>query len=247
LLLPDATFDKVILHRGFIEGEPIVLMRRLPDARRADLMLIEGHAPLDARPLLERAMLRLAHFHADAEPHTDPALGDATRARMRVAELLGKLAPVLTQGQRERLMTETSDWLDALAPTLAHRVAEWRVRTVHGEVRLEHLFLPGQGVSDAAIVDPNDGPDDERTLDTAEEVMSLALELDVVLGPELSDRVVDTYAAATADATLRKVARFYKRLGCLRRAAEALLDAAEPAADVAEAESRARYFIERAL
>lgn len=247
VLRPDSNFDKVILHRGLIEGEPIVLMRRLPDAQRADRLLLDGLAPEAARPLLERAMVRLARYHANAEHYTDPALADAPRARARLATVLEQVAPALTAAEHERLTRETGEWLDALAPTLLHRVAERRVRSLHGEVRLEHLFLAGRGASEPAFIDPNEGPDEERMLDTAEEVMSLALELDAVLGRELSDRVVDAYAAETADATLRKVARFYKRLGCLRRAAEALVEAAEPEADAAEAQGRARFFIECAL
>jgi len=247
VLRPDANFDKVILHRGFIEGEPLVMMRRLPDAQRADRLLLAGLAPEEARRPLEQAMLRLARFHANAEHFTDPLHGDAARIHGRFTGVLETLMPVLVPAEHERLLDETGEWIATLEPTFAHRVAERRVRTLHGEVRLEHLFLPGGGLADATFIDPNDGPDEERTLDTGEEVMSLALELDMLLGRELSDRVVDTYASETADATLRKVSRFYKRLGCLRRASEALLDAAEPEPDVAEAEGRARFFIERAL
>lgn len=247
VLLPDDSGDKVILHRGFIQGEPIVMMRRLPDAQRADHFLLADHDPAEARRLLDRAMVRLARFHAEAEHHATPPFGDAGRARARFEAVLAKVVPLLTPDEHARLSNETREWLDALEPTLAHRVAERRVRSLHGEVRLEHLFLPGQGVTDAAFIDPNDGPDDERALDTAEEVMGLALELDALLGPEVSDRIVETYATETADATLRKVARFYKRLGCMHRAAEALVDAAEPGADVDDANGKARFFMERAL
>jgi len=247
VLLPDDNNDKVILHRGFIEGEPIVMMRRLPDAQRADHLLLAEADPAEARRLLDRAMVRLARFHAEAEHHASPPFGDAGRARSRFEAVLAQVMVALTPEEHAGLAGETAEWLAALEPTLAHRVAERRVRSLHGEMRLEHLFLPGQGVADAVFIDPNDGPDSERALDTAEEVMGLALELDALIGPEASDRVIETYATGTADATLRKVARFYKRLGCLHRAAEALRDAAEPQADAAEAKGRARFFIERAL
>ena len=237
--------DRVLLHRGFVEGEPVVLMRRLPDALRADVLLTEVD-PDEGQRRLEGFLQRLARFHAQAEAHEKPPFGRPERARERFEAFMEIVAPLLEPRERERLEDETGQWLERLAPTFAHRVMERRVRTVHGDLRMEHLFL-GADDRDVALIDPNDDQDSERALDTAEEVMSLALELDQVICRAATDRAIEAYAIATLDVTLRRVARFYKRLGCLRRAAEAFIEGLEPDADQDDAHGRARGFIALAL
>jgi len=247
----DAARDVFVVQPGWVTGEPVVLMRRLPDEQRADHVLLSGIATSRVLDQLEMAMQRLASFHANAEFHVEPPYADPATPGHRFHAALGRLGAALGEAERTALITETSAWLERLAPSFEHRIIERRVRSLHGQIRLEHLFLAGlarvQGRAPVAFIDPDDGPDEGRMLDIAEDVMSLALELDAILGTAASDRVVDAYAAQTSDASLRKVARFYKRLGCLRRAAEALEEAGEPDADAAEANERARFFIERAL
>jgi len=260
-LSPEVYFEDVVLRLdgpggrcallpGTGEGEPIVAMRRLPDGHRADRLLLEGASPDLVRRQLDLAMQQLARFHANAEQHGQPPFGDPGRPKARFEAVMAKLAPALEESERSQLENETLAWLAALLPTLARRVAERRIRSVHGELRLEHIFLPGDALAGSlgsvAFIDPNDGPDGERAIDTAEEVMSLAIELDVFIGNEATNRAIETYATHTADATLRKVSRFYKRLACLHRAAEALAEAAEPDVSFEEGTARVRFFIERA-
>lgn len=247
----DEARDMFVLQPGWIVGEPVVLMRRLPDTQRADRVLLSGVPAPRLIEQLELAMQSLASFHASAEFHTVPPLADPAHPGQRFHALMERLGPALSDAERTALLGETGAWLDRLAGTFAHRILERRVRSGHGEIRLEHMFLPGEervsGRAPVAFIDADDGPDEGRVIDIAEDVMSLALELDAVIGQAASDRVVDAYAGQTGDASLRKVARFYKRLGCLRRAAQALTEAEEPGADAAEANGRARFFVERAL
>ncbi len=229
------------------DGEPVLWMRRLPDELRADTRLASGAPQETLHAALEHAMQRLARLHGEAEVHVHPPFGEPTRARARFEAALTRIADRLDPSDRDRLARQTGEWLDELADTLAHRVYERRVRTVHGELRAEHVFLPGPGLRDVVFIDPHDGHDAERALDTAEEVMSFALDLELLIGPERTARVIDVYAGETYDGTLRKVDRFYKRLACLRRVAEALDDGAEPGADQAEVAERVRFFVARAL
>lgn len=244
-VLRPAEDGRIMLHRGFVEGEPVVLMRRLPDETRADAFLADA-APDEAQRRLARFFERLARFHANAESHDKPPFGRPERPRERFEAALALVAPLLSPAEHERLRDETGEWLARLAPTFTHRIMERRVRTVHGDLRMEHLFL-GAADADLALIDPNDDQDSERALDTAEDVMSLALELEVVLGREATHRAIEAYASATLDVTLRRVARFYTRLACVRRAAEAVIDGLEPDADVHDAHDRARGFIALAL
>ncbi len=162
----------------------------------------------------------------------------------RFERALAQIRDRIEPAQHEQLARETAGWATQMLPTFQHRITERRVRVLHGAVRLEHIFVKGPGLPEAAIIDGNDAPDHERVGDTAEDIMGLAIELDAALGVDISARIVDAYAAETADASLRKVARFYKRFACLVRAGEAWNDAADgdPSAD-----ERARFFVRRSL
>ncbi len=235
--------DHVTMVRGYVEGEPIVLSRRLPDAQHAEALLA-ANADDDLRRGLEQAVVRLARFHAKSEMFTSGPLANERRPVQRFEQALERIREHLEPAQHEQLARETAEWATQLLPTFQHRIIERRVRLLHGAVRLEHIFVKGPGLPEAAIIDGSDAPDHERANDIAEDIMGLAIEIDAALGVDIGARVVDAYAAETTDASLRKVARFYKRLACMMRAGEAWNDAAD---GDASAEQRARFFVRRAL
>lgn len=235
--------DRVTMVRGYVEGEPLVLMRRLPDAQHVETLLA-ANADDVLRRGLEQVVVRLARFHAKSELYTVGPHANDQRPVQRFEQALERIRERIDPAQHEHLARETAEWTTKLMPTFQHRINERRVRLLHGGVRFEHIFVKGLGLPEAAVVDGADAPDAERTGDTAEDIMGLAIEIDAALGVDVSARVVDAYASETADASLRKVARFYKRLACLVRAGEAWNDAADgdPSGD-----ERARFFVRRSL
>lgn len=247
-LVLDAASERIGLRPGFSpDGEPVVVTRRLPDELRADRR-IASDAPRDRVVAdLEQVMRRLARFHIHSGPFTKPPLADPARTRHRFEAALTAAAPASSPAEVARLTEETGVWLEALAPLLAHRIQERRVRALHHELRLGHLFLSGPGLDGVAFIDPYDGDDPENVADTAEDIASLAVELDAALGREASDRVIDVYLEATVDNSYRRVARLFKRISCLRRAAEALAGAADAETDGEDLEERARFFAKLAL
>jgi hypothetical protein len=105
---------------------------------------------------------------------------------------------------------------------------EGRVRELHGEPSLDHVFLDldgGGAEGIAAIVDPHDGLDGDRTFDVADDLFALTIPLELVLGRAFADTVVERYASLTTDHTLRKVGVIFRRLAGLRLVAQALAEA----------------------
>ena len=229
---------------GLVEGEPVVAMVRLSEARRADHLLASEWVTPE---LFDPAMVRLAAFHAEADLHPEAPAADPASFAPRVRELVQRLGAIATAAERRHLEQETLGWVDQLAGTLAHRVMEGRIRDVHGELALEHLFIAEDGTP--SFIDPDDGMPEAHVMDTGEEVMRLALELDLLASPAFSDRVIETYASATADGTLRRVSRLFKRLAALRFAADAATAHAESLAATPDddARARARFFLDATL
>lgn len=228
---------------GLLRGEPLVAMRRLPDARRLDHLVLAGDLDAEAlRPLLTA----LAAFHEEApddRSHAGWSAPDRVATRWRAALMALDDAPgdVLSPEGRAHLAAETAGWLEELADTLAHRVTEGRVRHLHGALRLDHLYL----TDPIGVIDPLEGDDDAHWGDTAEDLAVTALELHAAGAPDLAAGALDLYAGLTFDRTLRYVTPLFRRLAAVRRAAEELALSRE-AANEAERDAlyaRARFFL----
>lgn len=231
---------------GLLTAEPVVAMMRLPEARRADEVLAETPTLAALRPALER----IAAFHEAAPLHrAHDGWGAPGRVRARWREALAALpaegpeAP-LTVAARAQLGEETEAWLDALDGDLVHRVMEGRIRHLHGDLRLEHIYL----TDPVGVIDPAEDGDDFHWSDTAEDIAVVVMELDALGHGGLAAEARDLYAGATWDRTLSKVLPLFQRLVTIRRAAAELALAAHvPAHDRPACVARARFFTDLAL
>jgi len=229
-----------------LTAEPTVAMRRLPEARRADALLTDDSTAALLRPAMER----IAAFHEASPIHREPdGWGAPGRTRARWRAELARLVElgadsVLDAETQARLGDETDAWLDAIDRHLVHRVTEGRIRHLHGELRLEHIYL----TDPVAIIDPAEGVDERHWSDTAEDVAVLALELRALGREDLAVAALDVYAGLTRDRTLRHVMPLFRRLVAVRRAADELaLTPHLPPEDHAACLARARFFTDLAL
>jgi aminoglycoside phosphotransferase family enzyme len=227
-------------------GEPVVAMNRLPDDRRADQVLVTSEPPRDAFAAVAMA---IARYHDNAAAHWgDDGPGRPERAFEAWTTALERLhhAPELpaTGAELARLDADTRDLLTHIARPLAHRVIEGRMREGHGGLALEHIFL----TDPPGFIDPGDATGDTCFVDTAEDLARFALELAAVTPLAFAERVIDTYATAARDLTLRRVLPFYMRLAAVRAAHDALDEARDPdgIADPAECREAARFFVTQA-
>jgi len=197
--------------------EYAVEMRRF-DERRTLAALVRTGGATDEQ--LDAVAERVAAFHASAHrvilpaagavPAAEPAgpsaagtdiAGPALAAALERLDRNGEqlLALVPDAAARARVVAQlrcAAAFANARADELAQRAARGCVRELHGDLRAEHV-LPDQPVR---IVDRLEFARDLRTVDTADEIGFLAMDLTALGAPAAARRVVAAYRAAGGDA-----------------------------------------------
>jgi hypothetical protein len=206
-------------------GEPLVVMRRMPDDRRLSTLVRSG-APLeDAVTRLARV---LAAFHAGAErgPHVDlegsrEALTARWEASFAQVEDVG--ARTLSAESRAEIAGRTRDFLAGRAALFASRVAEGRIVDGHGDLLADDVFVLDDG---PRVLDCLEFDDHLRRLDGLDDVAFLAMDLERLGRPDLGALLLDRYAEYSGDpapAALRAHYIAYRafvrvKVACLRHA-----------------------------
>lgn len=198
-------------------GEPIVVMRRLPDSLQLEQLFSDPRTPAARIDEVARACAR---FHAacpsDLRSDGHGSISNTVAAWTINFEQLpaGDASIPLSAGERERLIAETAAWLEGIQPLLSQRISEGRIREGHGDLRLQHVYL----TEPWSVIDPLEFSIELRYCDVAAEVCFLAMELDDLGRMDASERLLSQYAAETNDDTLARVAAFFKRYRAVVRA-----------------------------
>lgn len=199
------------------EGEPVVVMRRLPDELQMERLFADSTTHVER---VDAVALACARFHAacpvDLRPEGYGALPHTIGAWTVNFEQLPAHDPTvpLSTSERQQLIAETEEWLARLRSTLTQRITEGRIREGHGDLRLQHVYLTDPW----SVIDPLEFSIALRFCDVAAEVCFLAMELDDLGRRDAADRLLSQYAAATQDSTLELVAPFFKRYRAVVRA-----------------------------
>ncbi len=220
-----------VLPRSAEVLEWMIEMRRLPADAMFDRLLDEGDV---SEAEVERFAEDLARFHAS--PATAPAASDALGVRFgdvgvlrrRIEDNLGNLArgagagpdPALRSGFVESLRDQTLAAFDAIAPELARRCEEGRVRDGHGDLHARNVVrLEGRlRAFDCLEFNPS-----YRCGDVAMEIAFLAMDLDHAGHAPLAERFIARYAAASGDEACVRLSRFFRlHYALVRAAVEAL-------------------------
>lgn len=156
----------------------------------------------------------------------------------QIRPFIGKL---LSRLAFEAIVYFTNAFYEFNASLLERRVAEERIRDCHGDLHLEHIHLTRDSVDIFDCIEFNDR---FRSIDVANDLAFLAMDLDAHGRPDLGAAFLNKAAAALDDPDLLKLANFYKCYrACVRGKVEALqagrCDAAE--SEVHKAAAR-RYF-----
>ncbi len=236
-LAPDVYLDVVPVRRGpaghaFTGDAEIVdwavKMRRLPDARSAAALLAAG--ALGASDLA-RLAARLAPFYADAPVAPDEAPPEVFAAN--VEENLSQLAPFagdpLDPDRLARVAAAQRRELGRLHPQLAARAAAGRVRDGHGDLRLEHVYVPADPDAPPFAIDAVEFNPRFRRADVALDAAFLAMELEGAGRGDLGAYFVHRFARETNDYELFPLLDLYVGYRALVRAKVACLLAADPA------------------
>lgn len=186
-----------------------VRMKRLPDAARGDTLLAEdrlGSAQVDR---LARAV---ADFHAAArvDSQTEKA-GDPSAIEHAVRENFEQAHPVIDEYLSARQVAEIEAWqcgfVEQHRDLLQARVNERRVREGHGDLKLEHVYFTGQGLS---IIDCIEFNEAFRYLDVCSDVAFLSMDLSGYGRVDLAERLISTYARRSNDYGMFALIDFYE-------------------------------------
>ncbi|WP_024805696.1 AAA family ATPase [Nocardia sp. BMG51109] len=176
-------------------GEPVLCMRRMPDAARLSKTLADPGAIGHILPDLVHLLTRF-HDGADRGPGIDR---DATveALRERWSSLLSGLSePPITADLVGRLHDRVHRYLDGRKPLFDKRIATGRIVDGHGDLRAGDIFVLPDGFR---VLDCLDFDDELRHVDRLDDIAFLAMDLEFRGHPELAGTLVDDYLAGTDD------------------------------------------------
>jgi len=231
------------------EGEVVdwaVRMRRLDEGHRADRRLERGGLDREA---VDRIAERIAAFHAEART-------DEETARFGSPELIGGnvrenfeqtrdvLTEILSRDEAEEIERWQLRFLEERAALFEARVEAGRVRDGHGDLRLEHVYLEGDG--EIRVIDCIEFNERFRYADVGADLAFLSMDLAWHGRVDLAERVLATYARETSDFDLFPLIDFYESYRAYVRGKVAVMlaadeDAAHEVRERARGQAR-RYF-----
>jgi len=121
----------------------------------------------------------------------------------------------------------TNAFYEDNADLFARRIAEGRIRESHGDLHLGNIFLEDPPI----IFDCIEFNERFRCGDVAVDLAFMAMDLDFNGRPDLAERFIGRYVAASGDAELVEMLDFYKCYRAYVRAKIACFTSADPALD----------------
>ncbi len=202
-----------------------------------------GHDLVDTGRLetedLDRVIDTLAAFYEDESPTAEMASWGRTE-KLAISteenfEQTGAFAGALVpQAAFDAIRAYTRLFYDAQARLLNERRAGGRILDCHGDLHLEHVYLTSDGV---CIYDCIEFNERFRTIDVANDVAFLAMDLDFHGRPDLSVYLGEQMADRLADPDLLRLLDFYK---CYRAVVRAKVEGIRSRDDDVEADERAK-------
>lgn len=197
-LAPDVYLGTGILPVPGGDGEPVLIMRRLPDDRRLSTLVRRG-ADVDAT--LQQLAAHLARFHrscAVTEAAVRAAGVEATTRRWEVNH--ERMRPAFDRwidgATAERVLERAVAYLGGRGGLLASRVAAGWARDGHGDLLAEDVFCLDDG---PRVLDCLDFDEQLRVGDVLADVAFLAMDLERLGRPDLGWRLLERHRDEMGD------------------------------------------------
>jgi aminoglycoside phosphotransferase family enzyme/predicted kinase len=224
-----------------------VHMARLPDDVRADTLLA-GHTLTPEA--VDGVAGRLAAFHASARNDasmdrfgTPEAI--ATNVEENFAQTKDIIDRYLRPGEAEELVRWQRAFVGGHGDLFAARAAAGRIRDGHGDLRLEHVYLPAG--APPVIIDCIEFNERFRIGDTCADIAFLSMDLAAHGRVDLAERFLARYAREANDFDLYALVDFYESYRAFVRAKIAAIVAADdrfdPEARQESARDARRHFL----
>jgi aminoglycoside phosphotransferase family enzyme/predicted kinase len=171
----------------------LVVMRRMPDARRLSTLVVQQREEVTERLREVAKVLAAFHEHADRNAAID-AVGTpeavARRWDENFAEMERFVGPVFDPTAFERARGQSTRFIAGRAPLFAGRIADGRLCDGHGDLQAGDVFCLDDG---PRILDCIEFDDDLRYGDVLDDVAFLAMDLERLGAPGPARRFVSFY------------------------------------------------------
>lgn len=208
-LAPDSYFG--VAHFSDPQGsppEPVIVMRRHPDAARLASLVNSGEPVFDHLLSIARV---LARFHAVAERGgTIDAQGtlDAVWARWRqnLDELETYVDDVVSPDSLREVTRLAERFVAGREVLFTQRIAEHRILDGHADLLADDIFCLPEG---PALLDCLEFDDQLRYVDGIDDAAFLAMDLEFLGHRDLADYFLDQYRKCADDPAPRGLVDFY--------------------------------------
>lgn len=189
-------------------AEPVIVMRRYPDACRLATMVRAGEH-VDAALLAIADTLARFHASAGRGPTIDAQASVAAvtaRWRENLAELelfTESVVPAESIREIRRLATQ---FFDGRSPLLMHRITDRRIVDGHADLQADDIFCLPDG---PALLDCLEFDDQLRYVDGMDDAAFLAMDLEFLGRKDLGDDFLRQYTRLSGDAAPQSLIHFY--------------------------------------
>ena len=196
-LAPDVYLGLGAIQDPVSGAEPVVVMRRLPSARRLSALVARGASVEESLRILARQMA-VFHTHAARSREID-AEGTRDAIRQRWTDSFDQVratGSTLDPAVVEEIAGLTLRFLDGRSPLFDARVAAGRVVDGHGDLLAEDIFCLDDG---PRVLDCLEFDDRLRHLDQLDDVCCLAMDLERLGAPAAASAFLGDYLELTGD------------------------------------------------
>jgi aminoglycoside phosphotransferase family enzyme/predicted kinase len=225
------------------QSEPVIEMRRYPDATRL-ASLVEAGEPVLQHLCVIAEML--ATFHREAA--RGPAIGAEGRADAISGRWHQNLAELEQHGvgivERETVAQVTrlvDQFIAGRAALFEERLTEGRIMDGHGDLLADDIFCVPEG---PALLDCLEFDDQLRYVDGIDDAAFLAMDLEFLGRPDLGDAFLGEYRRRAGDPAPTSLTNFYV---AYRAVVRAKVDCIRVRQGHSEARVHARHHVDVAL
>lgn len=181
------------------DGEPceyVVVMKRMDPSRRLSTLVRSDNGAEDC---LRGVATEVARFHDEAPTGEQvAAAGRVESVRGRWEENFDEMGPFRDKSfpseKLERVRGLVDGYLAGREPLFSRRVAEGRIRDVHGDLLADDIYCYSDG---PRILDCIEFNDELRYIDVVDDAAFLAMDLERLAGTGAAERFLAGYSEAT--------------------------------------------------
>lgn len=198
-------------------AEPLVVMRRYPDANRLASLAMRGDPLRDEVDALADVLSR---FHACAlRSEAIARCGSAVQVAQRWTDNLIELAhwaeTIVTRDDLDEIDRLSAQYVDGRAGLFDDRALAGRVVDGHGDLLADDVFCMPEG---PILLDCLEFDDALRYVDCVDDIAFLAMDLEFLGRGDLGRRLIERYRELTEDAAPQTLWHFYIAYRALVRA-----------------------------